>query len=80
MLSESSGIKIKAHTLPSENPSVKVLHKCGFQFISEVIDPEDGLIWKWELRRELLCTPKQVCAKESDLSGNEKLFAPDSPF
>jgi len=40
---------IIAHTLPFENHSVGVLRKCGFQFVSDIMDPEDGLIWKWEL-------------------------------
>ena len=44
---------IVAHTLPFENHSVSVLRKCGFQFIGEISDPNDGLIWRWELRREL---------------------------
>ena len=42
---------IIAHTLPEENASVRVLRKCGFTFVTEVIDPEDGLIWKWQLRK-----------------------------
>ncbi len=41
-----------AHTLPEENASVKILRKCGFQFVSDIIDPEDGLIWRWRLERE----------------------------
>ena len=40
---------IIAHTLPFENHSVSVLRKCGFEYISEINDPEDGVIWKWEL-------------------------------
>ena len=35
-----------AHTLPEENASVRVLRRCGFTFAEEVMDPEDGLIWK----------------------------------
>jgi RimJ/RimL family protein N-acetyltransferase len=27
---------------------MRVLAKCGFQHIGEVIDPEDGLVWRWE--------------------------------
>ncbi len=42
---------INAHTLGQENPSTKVLQKCGFQKVQEIIDPEDGLLWKWELTR-----------------------------
>jgi RimJ/RimL family protein N-acetyltransferase len=38
-----------AHTLPQENASTRVLTKCGFDFAGEVIDPEDGLVWRWQL-------------------------------
>jgi RimJ/RimL family protein N-acetyltransferase len=38
-----------AHTRPEENASTLVLTKCGFEFIGEVMDPEDGLVWRWEL-------------------------------
>jgi len=38
-----------AHTRPEENASTHVLTKCGFEFIGEVMDPEDGLVWRWEL-------------------------------
>jgi RimJ/RimL family protein N-acetyltransferase len=41
---------VRAHTLPEANASTRVLTKCGFQHIGEVVDPEDGLIWKWEKR------------------------------
>jgi RimJ/RimL family protein N-acetyltransferase len=39
---------IRAHTLPEQNASTRVLAKCGFRRIGEVIDPEDGLVWCWE--------------------------------
>jgi len=42
---------IIAHTLGQENPSTKVLRKCGFEKVEEINDPDDGLIWKWELKR-----------------------------
>lgn len=38
-----------AHTKPEENASTHVLTKCGFQWIGEVMDPEDGMVWRWEL-------------------------------
>jgi RimJ/RimL family protein N-acetyltransferase len=38
-----------AHTRPEENASTHVLTKCGFEWIGEVMDPEDGLVWRWEL-------------------------------
>ena len=37
-----------AHTLPEENASTRVLTKCGFRWVGEVNDPEDGLVWRWE--------------------------------
>jgi RimJ/RimL family protein N-acetyltransferase len=40
---------VRAHTLPEPNASTRVLTKCGFKNVGEVIDPEDGLVWRWEL-------------------------------
>ena len=42
---------IIAHTLGQVHPSTKVLQKCGFEKVEEINDPDDGLIWKWELKR-----------------------------
>jgi RimJ/RimL family protein N-acetyltransferase len=42
----------RAHTLPEPNASTRVLTKCGFRRIGEVIDPEDGLVWRWERKNE----------------------------
>ena len=42
---------VRAHTLPAPSASTRVLAKCGFTFIGEVIDPEDGLVWRWDLVR-----------------------------
>ena len=42
---------VRAHTLPEANASARVLTKCGFRCIGEVIDPEDGLVWRWEKHR-----------------------------
>ncbi len=41
---------VRAHTLPQTNASTKVLGKCGFGFEREVMDPEDGRVWRWQLR------------------------------
>ena len=43
---------VQAHTLAEENASTKVLIKCGFTKTEELEDPEDGLLWKWELRKQ----------------------------
>lgn len=37
-----------AHTLPEENASTGALKRNGFAFAGEAIDPEDGLVWRWE--------------------------------
>lgn len=39
---------VRAHTKPGPNPSTGVLTRCGFRHVGEVIDPEDGLVWRWE--------------------------------
>jgi RimJ/RimL family protein N-acetyltransferase len=39
---------VYAHTLPAPNASTRVLEKCGFQRLGEVIHPIDGRIWRWE--------------------------------
>lgn len=43
--------RIRAHTLPAANASTRVLTKCGFDFVGEVVDPEDGRVWRWERGR-----------------------------
>lgn len=40
--------RVRAHTRPEPNASTRVLAKCGFQRVGEVIDPNDGLVWRWE--------------------------------
>jgi len=37
-----------AHTLPEHNASTTVLTKCGFERTGEIVDPHDGLVWRWE--------------------------------
>lgn len=39
---------VRAHTKPDNIPSARVLAKCGFRFVGEVIDPEDGLVQRWD--------------------------------
>ena len=43
--------KVPAYTSPERNASTKILEKCGFTLQEEFTHPEDGLIWRWELRR-----------------------------
>lgn len=37
-----------AHTLPIGNASCKILRRCGYQRAGEVIDPDHGLVWRWQ--------------------------------
>jgi RimJ/RimL family protein N-acetyltransferase len=46
---ETSVRRVIAHTLPETNASTRVLEKNGFAHTGPVIDPEDGLVWRWEL-------------------------------
>jgi [ribosomal protein S5]-alanine N-acetyltransferase len=39
---------VRAHTQPRNSASTRVLTKCGFECVGEVVDPEDGLVWRWE--------------------------------
>jgi RimJ/RimL family protein N-acetyltransferase len=41
---------VRAHTKPDGEASARVLVKSGFQSVGEVLDPEDGLVRRWELR------------------------------
>lgn len=41
---------IVAHTLAEENASTKVLARCGFTRTAELDDPDEGRVWRWELR------------------------------
>lgn len=46
-LSHPEAPHIIAHTLPHPNASTKVLQKVGMKFVGDVIDPEDGPVWRW---------------------------------
>jgi [ribosomal protein S5]-alanine N-acetyltransferase len=41
---------VRAHTLPTSNASTRVLTKCGFVMVGEVVDLDDGPVWRWEAR------------------------------
>ena len=41
---------VVAHTLAEENASTKVLTRCGFTRTAELDDPDEGRVWRWELR------------------------------
>jgi ribosomal-protein-alanine N-acetyltransferase len=40
---------VRAHTRPERGASARVLAACGFTWVGEVVDPEDGLVWRWEV-------------------------------
>lgn len=42
---------VQAHTLANENASTTVLKKCGMLKVGEDIDPEEGVVWRWEVSR-----------------------------
>lgn len=44
--------RVIAHTLPTVSASTRILEKLNFVKTGEVMDPEDGLIWRWELQRQ----------------------------
>ena len=49
--SDSRVKSIRAHTLPEENASTRVLEKNGFTFVGELNHTIDGLVWRWEKKK-----------------------------
>ncbi len=45
--------KVIAHTLPEENYSTRILQKTGFTRTDDFNDPDDGLMWRWEILKSL---------------------------
>jgi RimJ/RimL family protein N-acetyltransferase len=43
--------RVIAHTLPQGAASQRVLGKAGFRHTGEILDPEDGLVWRFEISR-----------------------------
>jgi [ribosomal protein S5]-alanine N-acetyltransferase len=41
---------VRAHTLEEANASARVLVKCQFVPCGQVVEPEDGLVWRWEIK------------------------------
>jgi [ribosomal protein S5]-alanine N-acetyltransferase len=41
-------LAVCAHTLAEENASTTVLERCGFTKTAELIDPDEGPVWRWE--------------------------------
>ena len=45
-----AGVRVvRAHTRPENDASTRVLAASGFDRVGEVIDPEDGLVQRWEV-------------------------------
>jgi RimJ/RimL family protein N-acetyltransferase len=42
---------VRAHTLSQVGASARILTKCGFRLVGQVVDPEDGPVWRWEIAR-----------------------------
>jgi RimJ/RimL family protein N-acetyltransferase len=42
---------VRAHTLPAANASTRVLTKCAFTHTGEIVDPDDGPVWRWQRAR-----------------------------
>ena len=57
-----------AHTLEESSASTRVLAKCGFQPVGQVVDPEDGLVWRWEMRARVDEGPRVIREKWFDRS------------
>jgi [ribosomal protein S5]-alanine N-acetyltransferase len=41
--------KVIAHTQPQDGASMRILQKLGMSHCGEFNDPEEGLVWRWEL-------------------------------
>jgi RimJ/RimL family protein N-acetyltransferase len=41
-------LRVRAHIRRGNRASERVLEKCGFGRVGEVMDPEDGLVCRWE--------------------------------
>jgi [ribosomal protein S5]-alanine N-acetyltransferase len=61
---------VRAHTLPTGIASQRVLLKAGFEKIGEVVDPEDGLVWRYE---QQLRTPSHSSQAAAPLISPDKL-------
>jgi RimJ/RimL family protein N-acetyltransferase len=59
-ISEQLVQRIRAHTKSGSPASECVLQKCGFEWMGEVEDPEDGLVNRWEI-----CLNRQLPAADS---------------
>lgn len=42
---------VRAHTMDRTGASARVLTKCDFRPLGQVVEPEDGLVWRWEIEK-----------------------------
>lgn len=42
---------VSAHTYPESNASTRILTKCGFIRTGDFDDPDEGILWVWQLAR-----------------------------
>lgn len=42
---------VQAQTLPTPSYSTQILERAGFHFDTELTDPDEGLVWRWQLAR-----------------------------
>ncbi len=56
---------VRAHTLPTTNPSTRVLLKCGFHHAGTVVDPVDGPVWRWERDLEVVDQARLDAGRET---------------
>jgi RimJ/RimL family protein N-acetyltransferase len=50
-------VTVRAHTLAEDNPSTRVLRRLGFTRTAELIDPQEGPIWRWERSADASARP-----------------------
>ena len=48
--SQRQSSESSSNALAEENASAKVLQRCGFTRTAELIDPDEGPVWRWELQ------------------------------
>ena len=49
---DAAGVRlVVAHTLAEKSASTSVLAACGFTKVGDLVDPDDGELWRWELPR-----------------------------
>jgi len=56
--SSSEVTSVIAHTLPEPNASTRILQKVGMKFVGEIVDPEDGHVWRWSTDNDAVSRPR----------------------